>query len=144
MPAKGKKCIFSKNSSPLLFLLKFRLSKRKRMKSVLIIASSLVVLSAQGKTAGPADSLKISKDISLDEVVVTATKVAKGTPVAYSELTKDELNRRNDGPRHPLPDPPIAVRHHDIRCRDRHRLFRIPHPGDGCPTVSTSRSTAYR
>ena len=97
MPAKGKKCIFSKNSSPLLFLLKFRLSKRKRMKSVLIIASSLVVLSAQGKTAGPADSLKISKDISLDEVVVTATKVAKGTPVAYSELTKDELNRRNDG-----------------------------------------------
>ena len=33
----------------------------------------------------------------LDEVVVTATKVAKGTPVAYSELTKDELNRRNDG-----------------------------------------------
>ena len=67
------------------------------MKSVLIIASSLVVLSAQGKTAGPADSLKISKDISLDEVVVTATKVAKGTPVAYSELTKDELNRRNDG-----------------------------------------------
>ena len=67
------------------------------MKSVLIIASSLVALSMQGKTTGPADSLKISKDISLDEVVVTATKVAKGTPVAYSELTKDELNRRNDG-----------------------------------------------
>ena len=35
--------------------------------------------------------------VMLDEVVVTATKVAKGTPVAYSELTKDELNRRNDG-----------------------------------------------
>ncbi|WP_298549948.1 TonB-dependent receptor [uncultured Parabacteroides sp.] len=67
------------------------------MKNVLIIASSLVALSAQGKTIGPADSLKISKDISLDEVVVTATKVAKDTPVAYSELTKDELNRRNDG-----------------------------------------------
>ena len=56
-----------------------------------------MALSAEGKTTGPADSLKISKDISLDEVVVTATKVAKGTPVAYSELTKDELNRRNDG-----------------------------------------------
>ena len=67
------------------------------MKSVLIIASTLMALSAEGKTTGPADSLKISKDISLDEVVVTATKVAKGTPVAYSELTKDELNRRNDG-----------------------------------------------
>ena len=57
------------------------------MKSVLIIASTLMALSAEGKTTGPADSLKISKDISLDEVVVTATKVAKGTPVAYSELT---------------------------------------------------------
>mgnify|MGYP000721254712 CR=1 FL=1 len=56
------------------------------MKSVLIIASTLMALSAEGKTTGPADSLKISKDISLDEVVVTATKVAKGTPVAYSEL----------------------------------------------------------
>ncbi|MFQ9021043.1 MAG: hypothetical protein ACLR6J_06105 [Parabacteroides merdae] len=56
-----------------------------------------MALSAERKTTGPADSLKISKDISLDEVVVTATKVAKGTPVAYSELTKDELNRRNDG-----------------------------------------------
>lgn len=56
-----------------------------------------MALSAEGKTTGPTDSLKISKDISLDEVVVTATKVAKGTPVAYSELTKDELNRRNDG-----------------------------------------------
>lgn len=67
------------------------------MKSVLIIASTLMALSAEGKTTGPADSLKISKDISLDEVVVTATKVAKGTPIAYSELTKDELNRRNDG-----------------------------------------------
>ena len=67
------------------------------MKSVLIIASTLMALSAEGKTTVPADSLKISKDISLDEVVVTATKVAKGTPVAYSELTKDELNRRNDG-----------------------------------------------
>lgn len=67
------------------------------MKRVFIIASSLVALSAQGKTTEPADSLGFSKDISLDEVVVTATKVAKGTPVAYSELTKDELNRRNDG-----------------------------------------------
>ena len=54
------------------------------MKSVLIIASTLMALSAEGKTTVPADSLKISKDISLDEVVVTATKVAKGTPVAYS------------------------------------------------------------
>mgnify|MGYP001533988862 CR=1 FL=1 len=46
------------------------------MKSVLIIASTLMALSAESKTTGPADSLKISKDISLDEVVVTATKVA--------------------------------------------------------------------
>lgn len=45
----------------------------------------------------PADSVKIAKDVSLDEVVVTAVKAAKGTPVAYSDLSKDELARRNDG-----------------------------------------------
>ena len=56
------------------------------MKSVLIIASTLMALSAEGKTTGPADSLKISKDISLDEVVVTATKVAKGTPGQVSAI----------------------------------------------------------
>ena len=67
------------------------------MKRVFIIASSFMALSAQGQTTGPADSLKISKDMLLDEVVVTATKVTQRTPVAYCELTKDELNRRNDG-----------------------------------------------
>lgn len=67
------------------------------MKSIFIIALSLVFFSAHGKINGPADSLKVSKDISLDEVVVTATKVVRGTPVAYSEMKKDELNRRNDG-----------------------------------------------
>ena len=91
------------------------------MKSVLIIASTLMALSAEGKTTVPADSLKISKDISLDEVVVTATKVAKGTPVAYSELTKDELNRRNDGQGIPF------------------LILQSP-----SVTVSTSQSTEYR
>ena len=98
-----------------------------------------MALSAEGKTTVPADSLKISKDISLDEVVVTATKVAKGTPVAYSELTKDELNRRNDGQGIPfliLQSP----------SRDRYRLFRFPHPGDGCQPYQhhSQRSTGKR
>ena len=116
------------------------------MKSVLIIASTLMALSAEGKTTGPADSLKISKDISLDEVVVTATKVAKGTPVAYSELDKGRAESSERRTRHPLPDPPIAVRNHDVRCRDRYRLFRFPHPGDGCQPYQhhSQRSTGKR
>ena len=68
------------------------------MKSVFILAASWASLSVQGQQQpGPADSLKISKEITLDEVIVTATKVAKGTPVAYSEISRDELNKRNDG-----------------------------------------------
>ena len=68
------------------------------MKSVLIIcAGSLATFAAAGNRPDPVDSLKISRDLSLDEVVVTATKVAKGTPVAYSEVSKDELSRKNDG-----------------------------------------------
>ena len=81
-----------------------------------------MALSAEGKTTGPADSLKISKDISLDEVVVPATKVAKGTPVAYSELTKDELNRQMQGQVSPIP---------------------VSAAGGRMPTVSPSQSTEY-
>lgn len=67
------------------------------MKSVFILAASWATLPALGNQPEPADSLKFSKNIPLDEVVITATKVAKGTPVAYSDISKDELNRRNDG-----------------------------------------------
>ncbi|MDR1357206.1 MAG: TonB-dependent receptor plug domain-containing protein [Tannerellaceae bacterium] len=44
-----------------------------------------------------ADTLKISRDVSLDEVVVTATKAVEGTPVAYTDIPKAELSARNDG-----------------------------------------------
>lgn len=68
------------------------------MKSVLaILAGMFLATTATGEELTPADSLKISKDISLDEVVITATKVGKSTPVAYSDVSKDELTRRNDG-----------------------------------------------
>ena len=68
------------------------------MKSVLMItAGVLAVFTVEGKQSEPVDSLKISKNIPLEEVVVTATKVSKGTPVAYSEISRKELNKRNDG-----------------------------------------------
>ena len=44
-----------------------------------------------------ADTLTITKNVSLDEVVVTATKAVQGTPVAYTDVSKEELARRNDG-----------------------------------------------
>ena len=53
-------------------------------------------------------SSKISKDVSLDEVVITATKVGKETPVAYSDISKQELSSRNNGQGIPfsyLPNP---------------------------------------
>lgn len=68
------------------------------MKSVLmVVASLLVAFSVEARLPDITDSLKIAKDISLDEIVVTATKVSKGTPVAYSELSQKELSSRNDG-----------------------------------------------
>lgn len=67
------------------------------MKSVVIIlATWLVAVSAYGDE-WPVDSFKIAKDISLDEVVITATKAVKGTPVAYTDISQDDLSRRNDG-----------------------------------------------
>lgn len=68
------------------------------MKSVFIIlAGSAAAFASAGNTPDPVDSLKIARDLSLDEVVVTATRVAKGTPVAYSEISSKELTRKNDG-----------------------------------------------
>ncbi len=60
------------------------------------LAAFTITVAAYGDEL-PVDSFKIAKDVSLDEVVVTATKAVRGTPVAYSNLSKDELNSRNDG-----------------------------------------------
>ena len=58
------------------------------MKNVLVIlAGSLLATTAKAQMPSPVDSLKISKDVSLDEVVITATKVGKETPVAYSDIS---------------------------------------------------------
>jgi iron complex outermembrane receptor protein len=66
------------------------------MKSVVLFLASLAATAAYGGEQA-VDTLRTSKDVSLDEVVVTATKAVQGTPVAYSDIPKDELERRNDG-----------------------------------------------
>lgn len=100
----------------------FLKQKDKRMKSVSVIIAGLCFAGAvygQDQTdpalqglekqrqelrespSYPPDSLTSSKDVSrdiaLDEVVVTAVRAVKGTPVAYSNLSKEELKRKNDG-----------------------------------------------
>lgn len=68
------------------------------MKRELFFAGFVLALSTHAlRASDPADSLKIARDIALDEVMVTATKVTKETPVAYSELSSEQLNSRNDG-----------------------------------------------
>lgn len=52
----------------------------------------LLATTVKAQMPSPVDSLKISKDVSLDEVVITATKVGKETPVAYSDISKQELS----------------------------------------------------
>ena len=73
----------SSHDTPLLFTYQVLNFKDKRMKSVLIIfAGSLASFAVAGNESDPVDSLKISRDVSLNEVVVTATKVSHSTPVA--------------------------------------------------------------
>ncbi len=68
------------------------------MKSVfLLIAAGLATWATAENKPETRDSLQTMRDMSLDEVVITATRVAKGTPVAYSEISHNELNSRNDG-----------------------------------------------
>ena len=95
------------------------------MKNVLVIlAGSLLATTAKAQMPSPVDSLKISKDVSLDEVVITATKVGKETPVAYSDISKQELSSRNNGQGIPFP-----VCYHDLGCRNGYRLLRFSYPG---------------
>jgi len=68
------------------------------MKRVLsVFAGLLLAFHVFGSEPESIDSLKIAKDISLDEVMVTATKATKEIPVAFSELSSKELESRNDG-----------------------------------------------
>ena len=97
------------------------------MKSAFIFTMLLAVLTAQGKRPEPVDTLKIAKNISLDEVTVTATKVAKGTPVAYSEISKNELSRLNDGQSIPflLTQSPSVIMTSDAGTGIGYSSFRI-------------------
>lgn len=67
------------------------------MKSVFFVAAFIGLANWANAENDPADSLLVSQNVSLDEVVISATKVTKATPVAYSELSKQELVKRNDG-----------------------------------------------
>ena len=106
MRRREKKCIFSKNSPPLLFLLKFRLSKRKRMKSVLIIASTLMALSAEGKndrTGRFSENLKRHLAGRSGRHRNQSSQRDTGCLQRTDKGRAESSERRT---RHPLPDPP--------------------------------------
>lgn len=68
------------------------------MKCVLILtvfASMCTAVHAVGPE--PADSLSVSKVVSLEGVMVTATRATRKMPVAFSEISASELIKRNDG-----------------------------------------------
>jgi len=67
------------------------------MKSVFYSAVLLLMANMVKADIDPADSLQVSQSLSLDEVVVSATRVTKAMPIAYSDLSKQELVKRNDG-----------------------------------------------
>lgn len=66
-------------------------------RELLVLAGLLLALNAHGSDPEPADSLKIAKEVALDEIMVSAIRATKETPVAFSELSGEELNNRNDG-----------------------------------------------
>lgn len=67
------------------------------MKSVFYCAALFMVANVAKADVDPTDSLQVSQSLSLDEVVVSATRVTRSMPVAYSDLSKQELVKRNDG-----------------------------------------------
>lgn len=127
-----------------LFIYLVLKQKDEKMKNVLVIlAGSLLATTVKAQMPSPVDSLKISKDVSLDEVVITATKVGKETPVAYSDISKQELSSRNNGQGIPflISQSPSVIMTSDAGTGIGYSGFRIR---GQMRTVSISRSMAYR
>ncbi|MGL5563015.1 MAG: TonB-dependent receptor plug domain-containing protein, partial [Tannerellaceae bacterium] len=59
-----------------------------------IFSVALQTLNAQNSLP---DSLQNLRNIKLDEVVVTAITASKETPVAYTNVSKEEVGKRNFG-----------------------------------------------
>ena len=60
-------------------------------------AAFLTAANAYGQIYPSPDSIKPMHDVSLEEVVITSTRVTPQTPVAYSEISGKSLQQRNDG-----------------------------------------------
>lgn len=71
------------------------MKKRVLLSTVATLAASPLLV--QAETLLPLDSTKFSNNVQLDEIVVAATRALKGTPVAYTDFSKEELERRNYG-----------------------------------------------
>lgn len=70
------------------------------MKKVLLFVSALVAghsLSYAQQAVAKRDTSRFSNNVALDEVVVTATKAMKGTPVAYTNFSKEQIAEKNFG-----------------------------------------------
>lgn len=70
------------------------------MKKVLLFISALFAghsLSYAQQGVAKRDTSRFSNNVALDEVVVTATKAMKGTPVAYTNFSKEQIAERNFG-----------------------------------------------
>ncbi|MDR2389916.1 MAG: TonB-dependent receptor plug domain-containing protein [Tannerellaceae bacterium] len=66
------------------------------MKQVLFLSALLTATATYGGEQTP-DTLGISKNVSLDEVVVTAIQAVERTPVAYTDISREELTQANNG-----------------------------------------------
>lgn len=70
------------------------------MKKVLLFVSALVAghsFSYAQQAVAKRDTSRFSNNVALDEVVVTATKAMKGTPVAYTNFSKEQIAEKNFG-----------------------------------------------
>ncbi|MGL4994319.1 MAG: TonB-dependent receptor [Bacteroidales bacterium] len=70
------------------------MNKRVLFSTLAILLSSFALIYAESAMR---DTIKFSNNVELDEIVVAATRVLKGTPVAYTDFSKEELERRNYG-----------------------------------------------
>ncbi len=67
----------------------------KKVLLALLLAGGLLEASAQQKTAQKQDS--IARNVRLDEMVVTGTRASDKTPIAYSNVNKEEIRKLNFG-----------------------------------------------
>lgn len=92
------------------------------MKRIVMMAIALsgAGFAVHAQTSAKADSLKV---VNLQEVQVVSTRATAKTPVAFTNVRKEQISKQNFGQDIPIPIIYHSFRTDNFRCRGGSRIY---------------------